>query len=252
MEVSKKRIDQFLAGELKGQDLIKFLEQFRDNPNLKKRIEERELELAIEANGNQQLKKRLNKIQDEEQSRPARSTTSTPEAKVKKFNPMWLVAAASVALLILASIYFLKPQPAERNNLFADYYEVYQPNLVERNSSSTDDLVQIEQFIKAKKYEQAIPVLEEKLSMTKNAKLDLALGTCYLESGKYNKAVKQFKTAKENVLYQDKAYWYSALTYVKDGKWKKAQKELSPLIANSKSEFHQKAKDLSTALDRKK
>ncbi len=230
MDISKQLVDQYIAGNLKGQALLDFKKRLESDTQLKEMVAERRKVLS------------------------GQSSSITSTAK-KGGIAKWLIAIGIVGLIATVLFFTLKPaQKAKKSlkeDILTEYYEAYYPVFSKEENSDAVVFTKLNGLMKAKKYEAAISILEEELAVKKASNLNLALGTCYLESGKYNKAVKQFKTAKENVLYQDKAYWYTALTYVKEGKWKKAQKELSPLIANAQSEFHQKAKDLSVALDNK-
>lgn len=127
------------------------------------------------------------------------------------------VAAAMVILMIsLFSILDDKKTPQELYTVSLNVDEL--PGLAVRGGTMDSLLLQAEKLFNAKNYENAIPLLDESISLT-----DRNIGTLYLYKGVSHMELNQFEKAEDsfNVLIESdlydakKGYWYKALLYLK-------------------------------------
>ena len=162
----------------------------------------------------------------------------------------WYSIAASLVLLIAFSYTFTSNQNTPEN-LYADYSNLSElPSLTQR--SDADKLLsEAEKLFLNEEYIGAVRSLElynEKYN-SQSANTLLYKGMCYLELKQYSKAEQIFNSLQNSdTLDKNKAYWYLALTSLKQEDITSTKKTLQLIIANSYYN-HQKAKQLLAKLN---
>ncbi len=162
----------------------------------------------------------------------------------------WYSIAASLVLLIAFSYTFTGNQNTPEN-LYADYSNLSElPSLTQR--SDADKLLsEAEKLFLNEEYVGAVRSLElynEKYN-SQSANTLLYKGMCYLELKEYSKAEQIFNSLQNSdTLDKNKAYWYLALTSLKQEDITSTRKTLQLIIANSYYN-HQKAKQLLAKLN---
>ena len=152
---------------------------------------------------------------------------------IKRFR--WYGVAASLVLLIAFSYTFTSNQNTPEN-LYADYSNLSElPSLTQR--SDADKLLSdAEKLFLNKQYLGAVRSLElynEKYN-SQSANTLLYKGMCYLELKQYTKAELIFNTLKSSdTLDKNKAYWYLALTSLKQENITDTKKILQVIVSNS-------------------
>ena len=152
---------------------------------------------------------------------------------IKRFR--WYGVAASLVLLIAFSYTFTSNQNTPEN-LYADYSNLSElPSLTQR--SDADKLLSdAEKLFFNKQYLGAVRSLElynEKYN-SQSANTLLYKGMCYLELKQYTKAELIFNTLKSSdTLDKNKAYWYLALTSLKQENITDTKKILQVIVSNS-------------------
>ena len=127
--------------------------------------------------------------------------------------------AASVAILIgvfLYNIYIINKPVNEK--LFAEYYVKYDPDIINRSGSSTEN-----KFSSAlnlymhKDYDKALNLLSEISFSPENTEyIKLYSGLCYMELNEFSSAIKSFQSIdKPNSAIYIHAQWYEALAFLK-------------------------------------
>ncbi len=168
------------------------------------------------------------------------------EETKSKTNRAKRLRAASTAFvgLILAGVltwFFPPKQHIDANDLFVQNYQVYETRLMAKNGNSNDRLIRIEQLYQGENYMATMPLVDEYLNEhPDNTELKLVSGICALETGKYEEAVAKFSAIK-HPLYEDKANWYKALTYLKKGDFIPAKKALKIVKNFMDSSYREKA-----------
>jgi len=167
---------------------------------------------------------------------------------IKRFR--WYGIAASLVLLIAFSYTFISNQNSPEN-LYADYSNLSDlPSLTQR--SDADKLLSdAEGLFLNKQYLGAVRSLElydEKYD-SQSVNTLLYKGMCYLELKQYSKAEQIFNTLQNSdSLDKNKAYWYLALTSLKQENTISTKKTLQLIITNSYYN-HQKAEQLLAKLN---
>jgi tetratricopeptide (TPR) repeat protein len=149
-----------------------------------------------------------------------KANTSANKPKVLAMWPK-VISMAAVITLSVMSWYFYN----HFNPQYSDYATHQDIHLIERGTSNLD-LAQAEKLFNEKKYKEAIPYFE-KIKNLNSAEANIGLAVCYLETNNLDAAIKTLEVeAKKEGLYQDKAYWYLGLTYLKQNQPTEARKAL--------------------------
>jgi hypothetical protein len=220
-ELNYDIIDQYLRGELKGEDLQDFEKQLAENNELTKEVAlykniEDEMSLHFSDKNNEQALSNNLKNLNTQYFLPSQKN------KVIQFNKWWLLAAAGViAIIVLVVNPFSSSTPFNNETLYA-YHTINVEPLpsVERGSNEDSTLITATNFYNQKKYAESLPILID--ITTKNPKekqLQLAVGVCYLKTEKLTAALAIFNSlSKEETIFKDKATWYKALVFLKQNK----------------------------------
>lgn len=160
----------------------------------------------------------------------------------------WYGVAASLALLI-ALFFVFRSDKKTPEILYAEYSTLSDlPSLVQRNNNTDKLLANAEELFLNQHYLSAINTLEQYKHKTSPSIL-IYKGLCFLELNQYHKAKTTFITLQNSdFLDKDKAYWYLALTYLKQKDIANTKKTLQLIMANSYYN-HEKAKNLLQQLD---
>ncbi len=244
MQYSPENIDRYLDGTLERTELEAFEQALQEDQQLSREVEiQRELRRGIRNRGNDLLKDRLRKIHTEEIT----SNQEGVDKKEKKGRVValrWPMLGAVAAVLLLIAVFVLFPGQQSPEELFAQNYEPYEISLVQRGEDA-DALAKADEDYRSGNYQTAITSLETLLqNQPANAKLHLVLGICYLETDQLQQARDHFGLALNNGLYKDKAQWYLALSYLKEGKIQLARSYLEPLREDQNSIYREKAAQL--------
>ena len=156
--------------------------------------------------------------------------------------------AATITLLLVATIAFFYFRPPSPEALYAEYYHPYQAKFVVRGAPSAQKGSQAEDLYDAGQLATAIPLLGELSETEQGALADrwrLILGNAYLQSDSIPQAIRQFErvTKSSNGEYQEFAKWYTAMSLLKAGDTQAAENILQP-IANQPGPFQDKARQL--------
>lgn len=177
-----------------------------------------------------QLKERLQKIDQEYQSR----------AKSKR---IYYWSAASVIIIVggfLVKTMFFQA-PASSQELFAEYFEPYRAIGVNRGEESESMFQQAMVHYITKDFNKTIEVLE-KVESPEPVHL-FYLGVCYLAVNNPSAAIKPLKnTMMSNSPFSQQATWFLGLAYLRIDDYENARTELSKLTDGKYN--HQKATKL--------
>lgn len=162
-------------------------------------------------------------------------------------------AAAAIALVFLVNRFFIDTEVSSKE-LYAEYNTWENlPSLTVRGDHE-QDLAKGEALFIDKKYAEAIPLFSSYLTLHQeiiNPHVLTYLGIAYLESNNFDKALPIFdQLLKSNTIESDRAYWYIALTYLKQGNDKKAIANLKLLRNNPDNYYFKKANELLSQLEK--
>lgn len=225
-----EEIDAFLHGGMTHSEMEVFRARFEASPELKDEvILHHEVEEAVTETNVMALREQLHEIHQKQFEQ--RNILSWQMLKNN-----YRYVAASVVILIAASILFLKQHQQNPDTIYKQYYESYSASSFRSGVVETDQI--LEQAIlkyKQEDYHKAISLFEQILEeRKKDPAINLYSGISYMEIEKYANASNSFQTIinLEKTLFEEQARWYLALCCLKTEKLDKAEQLLDELIQN--------------------
>lgn len=232
------RFERYLNGEMEGTELITFEKELQENEDLAN-----ELALfsdvleGIEANGDEALERTLKGVESKlEKDNFFDQPSSSKIIKMNNSKSTWmrpLAIAASVAVLLGAGFYLMKPSDSQNSSsdmatVFAEYNQpdkakiakildnLESSGFADENKNKADSLVQALSFYEKGEYKTAISSINEYLERyPEDNTAKLYLGLSLLQDEEYGKASKHLMPLAEleEFEHQDMAKWYLALCY---------------------------------------
>lgn len=217
MTVDRRKIDAFLKGELKGEELIRFQEQLASNDELAEALSE----ASIIQHGRVELKNKLDSIhKDYEQNKGS-----------KRLDQKWYLVAA--VLIVLITIYLLVPKKYSNDELYTAYFEIAQPASIYRGDDKQTKSSDLMLLFQKGDYEQYILEYEQLRIKEQTEKELFYLAQCHLalDSPNFESAIIVLnQVIQSEGSYKVQGLWYSGLVYVKQNKKQKAVDRLRQLI----------------------
>ena len=160
--------------------------------------------------------------------------------KRRRISPIWLAAAASVAILVSALLWFFPSR--QTNTLLAEYTKF--PNVIAPIEKSAEDRTARDkayQFYEMGNYEQAFVSFKQLDSVTTVDRLYHALS--YLEAGRFVEAQPLFQEvqASSNPRWSNVADWYLMWMFLKQEKRKEALTLLDRIADTSGHRYQDEA-----------
>ncbi len=233
----------YLSDRLSEEARRDFEAALADDPDLAKEVElQKVLLAAIDQDGDVAMKKRLAKIlpaYEEAQPSPATNTR-------RRLWPRWIGAIAAIGLLLFVFWPGNFGGHSSPQEIYAQQYEAYELSFGVRGEVAPDLLQLATTTYQQKKYSDALPVFKVLTQQSEDGKFKMALGICQLEDQQYREALQTFQTLIElpDLVYEQHAIWYSALTHLQLGETQKAASLLQLLAQNTEAFKHQTAVDL--------
>ena len=239
MKKNLQLIERYSDGELNADEITAFEKRLaEDAAFLKAFQQEKELMQGIEEFGNQQLRKQLDVIHLEETGQVEIPDVKEPPSHFDPFEApkadgkvvgmtrrYWWLAAAALGVGMVARWFMATNQPTPQQ-LYA-IFAVHDFDFTEMGTNE-ELLAQSERLLKEKKYASALPIINQYLSANPDdVKVKMAKGIALLETGKYSEAQVVFETiGRENMIMENEANWYLALSFLKQGKITESKNQL--------------------------
>lgn len=257
-------IDHFLKGNLSDNERLNFKKEMFADPSLAEEVQINKNLFALFETDEWEDIHQLNEdgvayeeyiLSDDAKKIQGAITEANKQYKRTSISPRkrysWYAVASSFIILLAVgySLWFNNNNTPE--NLYADYSDLSDiPSLTLRNDA--DKLLsEAEQMFLQKEYTGALRALElfEAKYATSNPSTILYKGICFLETNNYDKASETFTLLKNsNTLDSDKAYWYLALTHLKQKDLAETKSLLQEILKN-KYHNHVKANQLLLQID---
>ncbi|MCH2085332.1 MAG: hypothetical protein MK226_23310 [Saprospiraceae bacterium] len=207
-------IEKYLLQQLTAVDQSIFDQRLND-PDFQKELElQKDLMVALRAEGRSQLKDQLQNIEQRIQ-REEDVQVTTPQ---HQFRIARIMAIAASVALILAAIYFFSNQKKSGGQIFAQHFEPY-PNIVAPLNKSNPETGNREKAFHAyelKNYEEAIQLLN---GLPKSDTTHFYIGLANLSLNQPQKAIDFFdKIKKKDSPFYIPMNWYKALTLINSEK----------------------------------
>lgn len=249
MTFNNEQIEDFISGQLSGDEKKSFQQQLTEVP-----------ELAAEVSFRQDIEQALNdeaaldfqKLVQEKGAAYLAGRTGGKVRQLRSFNRLFAIAAA--VLVLVASAVFVWQQftstPVSGPELYAAYFEPYPLDQTQRGESDASDAIfeQGVQLYRSANYDEAITAFEEVAAADQQDVVTaFALANAYLnaEPAKSAAALVQFQKIIDHnrSVFVYRAKWFSALIHLQNEDLAQA-KPLLQEVANSSDNLREKAEDL--------
>lgn len=213
-------IDKYLAGELSGEELLRFEDELKNDASL---AEDLSIFKMLNANmpsllrrkeGADILKKTL-----QQQGKLNFNKKETKIISVIRNKKYWLAAAVSLAVITTA-VLLQQQGNYDETKLYAEYAGNENISLVSRDTAAQEDLANATAYYNDGDYTAAVPFLEKALRAdSSNIKYQIILSRCYIESANYAAAKAYLdKISSGESVYKYQATWLQALSSIKQKK----------------------------------
>lgn len=226
-------IDNYLLNNLKANEKEAFENLMQKNIEVKKIFEQRkEMVEYIQLMAEQTKKKQIAAITVKEEDLIFEDETDISQKR--KITPYaYLAMAASILFSIGLAFVFSNNNQNNYIALSKKYYKTYTVSQ-SRDAGHSDTREHKKQAIEAynnKAYQKAIPLLA---SLKNDPEMGLLTGIAYYETNQFENALQQFMSLlnKENILFQNEALWYAALSNLKLNQPVNAKAILQQIINN--------------------
>jgi len=241
MNNSKQNIEDFLDGNLIGNDLNLFLKQKEADNELAEEIDFRlDVNEAVREKDLLELRELLEKQRGQ-------FSVSYPFLNFRKdLLKTWHLAAASFALILVVGglWYILSNKPYSTEKLVTKYYKPAHPILQIRSAEANSDntLNEAFRFYKLNDYNNALSYF---VKLENQITARFYSGICYIELEQFEKAIESFNYVvydKDN-LFVEQADWYLGLIYLMNNQKNSAVDQFNKISA-SDSFYSDQANDI--------
>lgn len=220
MENQKEYIEKYLMGELSGEERRQFEETLKGDPSLQKEVEEyRTMLRGIELGFNRDLK---NMLREEENRLREHSAKATGRQRTMRI----VFAMAAVIALIIVSVFVLRNNKPDTEEILAMYYKPY-PNVETPVTRGEQDRQSGYALYEKGQYKEALKLFDTHLNKFPDDPAALFYsGMCYFELGQTSEAIDFLGKVNrsQNNRYSRPALWYEGLALIKLKKDKDARK----------------------------
>ena len=218
-------IQKFLDGKLDSEGLREFEKEMEKNPELDKEVKGlQEIELGLRSAGVDKFKTEVKAWETEYQD-----SQSGNETKVRSLS-VYFSIAASVAVLLVAGIYFMSSRTVDYQTLYADNFTPYEDMVLVRGEGD-EALSSGMTAYNAQQYELAIQKLTSYVDQFPgHYGVALYIGISQMELNNYSDALTNFELAQKDPMFKQQAQWYQALLFIKSEQLDKAKAALQGII----------------------
>lgn len=234
--------EKYLNNDLSRSEKEEFEKRISDDPEFAEAFQiYKEISISLEAKENREAgEKKLRKNLEELSDEYFNINTRKKPAKIISLRRVLELAAASIIIVLGTWFILNQTQSKPTYSEYADYGALA---LTERGE---DDSVKIlaENLFNNEQYEEAVGILEKiHVQDPENNQIKLYLAMALIETEQYERADTLLTEIRENEsVYQYRAVWYLALSYLKQGDIE-ATKAVLKEIPESAAEYN-KAREL--------
>jgi TolA-binding protein len=265
-------IDLFIDGHLEADKVESFYYRLQQDADFAAEVEmQQDLRKGIEMGADSGLRNALKDVQHglekenffakEEKTAIVRTlnTEGVGSAKVRRLGVQWWAAAASIALLITASIWYLSPsKPATYDNIAAQYFQAENERVKDIYAELSADGFAVDkarnnslkaalEVYQSKNYSLAKDLFEKHVAQYKDdVDAQFYLAMTYLSLNEKEKATPYLESLlNKNTTWANDATWHLALIY-----WNMPEKHdvavayLTNIAENKSSEYQAKAVEI--------
>jgi len=238
-EFDNNSIDDFLLGRMEESDLKEFKNKLSMDKEFANRVQQRQESVRyIDILGDLALRDRVQRLHKE-------AVKNLPAKKTFSIRP-FLKYAAAIAFILVAGYWFLQG-PASSQDIFQNNYQAYELNFGDHRGGAPKDIAfSAGQLYANGEYKKALELFNTIPEDQMTAKVTLAKGISFLETTDYKNATIAFQKliTNKDIIYEDHAKWYLAMTFLKEEKDTEAKNLLQEIADKPGSYNQQKAKDI--------
>ena len=245
---NQTRIDAYLMGHMNASEKTEFEKDLKKDSVLKNQLDETRMII-----GGLKYVKRKDLIQ----KMKATHKNTKPLASVGKTRSIWILAAASIVLIIISTITFQYLNTSfTPDDIYAAHYEPY-PNVIAPVVRSTDEIDVDELEQKKKKalelyengeFSEALQIMAELDNSMNEYWLTFYRASALMALSEFQNAIALFQPLSESDnAFKDQSTWYLGLCYLKLEDLKKAEIQFKKISNNDV--YGQKAQRIIKALD---
>lgn len=254
------QIDAYLRGELSQEEQDLFEEQLKLNKELKQEYlihvelyaqEDERIWASEELQPDTDEVAKLESYFKSEEAQEfkrilASANENYKQQKNEGKNTKWLlplVAAASIAIIMMLQFDFFKPSTVELYAEYSNWNDL--PSLTSRGDEN--QLAQGQLYFEEGKYTESLNVFVEYLENENELSSSILtyMGLASLELDKENDALVYFnQLINSDAIDQSRGYWYKALLFLKQEKISQTKETLKIIVSDSTNYNFEKAKEL--------
>lgn len=242
MKITAK-ITNYLDGKLSGKELDVFLQEVKNNPELRELLYlHKEVDAAIKDKDAQRLREKLDKAYMDfiasEKASHKQKKTATGIIRLKKY----IKYAAVIAFLFAGTFYLIiNRKKLTPGQLYSMYYQPYETDVTIRSTDSeTSKILEGIKLCQQGNYDEANKNFSEVLESNANCmEAHFYKAMSLMEMQKYEEAVRSLHIILEDdqSAYTTHADWYLGLCYLKMNKKDKAIRVFT-IISDSTSHYY--------------
>lgn len=166
--------------------------------------------------------------------------------KSKRKTYFYYISTAVAIAAVFTLFYFSFMQSLTANDAFEKYHDWSTLPAFQTKSETVNSLPRARAFFNEEKYSDALRLFTfYSNSNPYNPNVALYIGVCQLELQEYSEALKTFAILQSSdAIDNHKAYWYTAMVYLKQNDAKKAKEILKILVENPSYYNAEKAQEL--------
>ena len=214
-------IDKYLNNTLTKDEEVQLKTLVEQDEDLRdKLMQQKRVITAVRAHDRAKLKEQLKGI----------SAQQPEKVSNKPSIILWLSSAAAIFLIISIG-YIFHSQNRPISQQFSAYYEVFPTHSIQRGS--TKELEDALKLYNEGNFAEAATALEKLKNDQAPDLYHIYLGNSYIQTGELDKAITIFKSLlvhNQDVIVQQHARWYLALTYLKQDNKSMLNQELQKII----------------------
>ncbi len=228
--VSEYQIEDFINGELEGEELKLFLTEFNENTDLRAEVALRKsIDISVGEKDIFSLREKLEHVKEDLESREIRSIV--PDTSTRYAS--WWRAGVAVAIVLIAFAGLLGRETANSNHTYEDYFQAPQWAPERTVASYLGILQQANNFFAEGAYDKALILYDRAIKENDEKFVFQFYKASTLQNmGKYEEAIPAYSQVINHGdnIFVEEAEWYKALCYIKLGEKDDARKQLNAII----------------------
>ncbi|WP_111670949.1 tetratricopeptide repeat protein [Algoriphagus litoralis] len=231
-------IEKYLEGTITSDEMRAFEDLMARDKDFKAEVDfQLEIRSSLRQQDDVEFREKLGELENQ-----------APKTSSKRF---WMgIAASLIGLAMLGMWWFLLP--AEKEDLFQAFYTT-QRNIHEPlTRANGQENLTYEVFLAYEKedWQEALDLFYSLKENSPEEYIDLYIGNCQLQLGKYNDAIQSFEALfnSTDLDLKHRGTWYLALAELANGNTSRA-KELLQQLASESGAFSDQAKELLEKMD---